>query len=61
MKKLQYPTSAQYKKQYDFLKEIDSLALANGQINLDRAYKNFLEIRQQNLLNQLSTKLINEN
>ena len=40
-KKLKYPTPAKYKKEYEFLKEVDSLALANAQINLDKAYKNF--------------------
>ena len=40
-KKIKYPTPAKYKKQYEFLKEVDSLALANAQINLDKAYKNF--------------------
>lgn len=34
-------TPAQYKKEYIWLKEVDSLALANAQINLDKAYKNF--------------------
>ena len=34
-------TPAQYKKEYPFLKEIDSLALANAQLNLEKAYKNF--------------------
>lgn len=34
-------TPAQYKKEYIWLKEIDSLALANAQMNLDKAYKNF--------------------
>lgn len=34
-------TPAQYKKQYPFLKEVDSLALANVQMNLQTAYKNF--------------------
>ena len=29
------------KVRYEFLKEVDSLALANAQINLDKAYKNF--------------------
>lgn len=41
IKKIKYPTPAQYKKKYDFLKEVDSLALANEQMNLDKAYKNF--------------------
>jgi len=34
-------TPAQYKKEYPFLKEVDSLALANTQLNLEKAYKNF--------------------
>ena len=36
-----YPTPAQYKADYPFLKEVDSLALANAQVNLNRAYQNF--------------------
>lgn len=34
-------TPAQYKKEYPWLKEVDSLALANEQLNLNKAYKNF--------------------
>lgn len=34
-------TPAQYKKQFEWLKEVDSLALANAQQNLEKAYKNF--------------------
>ena len=34
-------TPAMYKKEYPFLKEVDSLALANVQLHLERAYKNF--------------------
>jgi len=34
-------TPAQYKKEHPFLKEVDSLALANAQLNLEKAYKNF--------------------
>lgn len=34
-------TPAQYKKEFAWLKEVDSLALANAQLNLDKAYKNF--------------------
>ena len=34
-------TPAQYKSQYMWLREVDSLALANAQLNLQRAYKNF--------------------
>ena len=40
-KKTKYPTPAKYKKDYEFLKEIDSLALANAQMNLGKAHKNF--------------------
>ncbi|AJD29242.1 IS200/IS605 family element transposase accessory protein TnpB [Clostridium sporogenes] len=41
IKQSKYPTPAQYKKEFEWLKEIDSLALANAQLNLDKAYKNF--------------------
>lgn len=34
-------TPAQYKEDYPFLKEVDSLALANEQLHLQTAYKNF--------------------
>ena len=34
-------TPAQYKKQYEWLKEVDSLALCNAQLNLQKAYKSF--------------------
>jgi len=34
-------TPAQYKNEFEFLKEVDSLALANAQMNLETAYTNF--------------------
>lgn len=34
-------TPAQYKQEFEWLKEVDSLALANAQINLQSAYNNF--------------------
>ena len=40
-KKMTFPTPAKYKKEFPFLKEVDSLALSNAQLNLDKAYKNF--------------------
>ena len=40
-KSVAYPTPAQYKAEFPFLKEIDSLALANAQMNLNKAYANF--------------------
>lgn len=36
-----YLTPAKFKKEFEWLKEVDSLALANAQLNLDTAYKNF--------------------
>ena len=36
-------TPAQYKKDFPWLKEVDSLALANTQLNLQKAYKNFFQ------------------
>ncbi|GGN63153.1 transposase [Oceanobacillus indicireducens] len=38
-----FPTPAKYKEEFPFLKEVDSLALANAQLNLQSAYKNFFE------------------
>ena len=36
-------TPAQYKKDYPWLKEVDSLALANVQLNLQKAYQSFFK------------------
>lgn len=36
-------TPAQYKKDFSWLKEVDSLALANAQMNLQAAYNNFFK------------------
>lgn len=41
LKELKYTTPANYKDEFIWLKEVDSLALANAQINLNTAYKNF--------------------
>jgi len=35
------PTPAQYKEELEWLKEVDSLALANAQLHLETAYKNY--------------------
>ena len=40
-KKMLKNTPAMYKREYLFLKEVDSLALANVQLHLEKAYKNF--------------------
>mgnify|MGYP003318740022 CR=1 FL=1 len=34
-------TPAKYKQDFEFLKEVDSLALANAQLDLEQGYKNF--------------------
>jgi putative transposase len=39
-------TPAKYKSQFPFLREVDSLALANAQQNLERAFKNFYKKQQ---------------
>jgi len=41
IKAMKYPTPAQYKNDFEWLKEVDSLALANAQMNLNKAYNNF--------------------
>ena len=38
--KILLTTPSQYKKDYTFLKEVDSLALANVQLNLQKAFRN---------------------
>lgn len=42
-KKSLQTTPAQYKKDHPYLKEVDSLALANEQLHLQTAYKNFFQ------------------
>ena len=37
-------TPAQYKKDFPWLKEVDSLALCNVQLNLNQAYKSFFQL-----------------
>lgn len=39
-------TPAQYKEEFPWLKEVDSLALANAQLNLNKAYNNFWRNRK---------------
>ena len=38
-------TPAQYKEAFPWLKEVDSLALANAQMNLEKSYRNFFRDR----------------
>lgn len=39
-------TPAQYKEEFPWLKEVDSLALSNAQMNLNKAYNNFWKNRK---------------
>jgi len=41
LKKQKLPTPAKYKSEFEWLKEVDSLALSNAQMNLQTAYTNF--------------------
>lgn len=45
LKKQTFPTPAKYKKEFSWLKEVDSLALANAQLNLQKAFQNFFSGR----------------
>ena len=39
------PRPARYKEEYPFLREVDSLALANVQLNLEKAYRDFFRVK----------------
>lgn len=45
LKKQKSPTPAKYKKEFVWLKEVDSLALANAQLHLQKAYQSFFSGR----------------
>lgn len=45
LRTIKHPTPAKYKSEYEFLKEVDSLALSNAQLNLNKSFKNFFEKR----------------
>ncbi|KAA9030696.1 RNA-guided endonuclease TnpB family protein [Niallia endozanthoxylica] len=68
LKKQKFPTPAKYKDEFPFLKEVDSLALANAQMNLQKAYKNFFEgntefpkFKNRKAKQSYTTNLVNEN
>jgi putative transposase len=48
LKKHKNPTPAKYKEEFEWLKEVDSLALANAQLNLQTAYNNFFRDVKKN-------------
>ena len=63
-------TPAKYKKNYEWLKEVDSLALANAQLHLDVAYKNFFRDKKvgfpkfkskKHSSNSYTTNMVNNN
>ena len=63
-------TPAKYKKEYPYLKEVDSLALANEQMHLQTAYKNFFRDKsvgfpkfksKKNDYNSYTTNNVNNN
>ena len=63
-------TPAKYKKDYEWLKEVDSLALANAQLHLDVAYKNFFRDKKvgfpkfkskKHSSNSYTTNMVNNN
>jgi putative transposase len=41
------PTPAEYKEEFPFLKEVDSFALCNVQLQLEKAFKNHFKNRKQ--------------
>ena len=57
LKEQKFPTPAKYKDEFPFLKEVDSLALANAQINLQNAYKTSLKA----MPNFQSSKTVSQN
>ncbi|MHA6533749.1 IS200/IS605 family element RNA-guided endonuclease TnpB [Paenibacillus sp. BAC0078] len=57
--KLLHNTPARYKKAFPWLKEVDSLALANAQLNLEKAFKNFFRDKSVGFPNFKSKKTNN--
>lgn len=68
LKKQKFPTPAKYKAEFEWLKEVDSLALANAQLNLQTSYKNFFSghnelptFKNKKGRNSYTTNLVNGN
>lgn len=55
-KKMLHQTPASYKREFPFLKEVDSLALANSVLNLYTAFKNFFDKKERGYPNFKSKK-----
>lgn len=68
LKKQKFPTPAKYKAEFEWLKEVDSLALSNAQLNLQTSYKNFFTgqkgfptFKNKKGRNSYTTNLVNGN
>ncbi|EST55421.1 transposase IS605 [Brevibacillus panacihumi W25] len=68
LKKQKFPTPAKYKNEFAWLKEVDSLALANTQLHLQKAYKNFFSgraafprFKTRKARQSYTTNVVNEN
>lgn len=66
--KNKFPTPAMFKKHFPFLKEVDSLALSNAQIELQKALKNcfrrdknFPDFKRKNDRQSYTTHMVNRN
>lgn len=67
-KKQKFPTPAKYKEEFVWLKEVDSLALANAPLNLQKSYKNFFtgraefpEFKNRKARQSYTTNVVNGN
>lgn len=68
LKKQKFPTPAKYKKEFPWLKEVDSLELANAQINLQKEFKNFFsgraefpKLKSRKAIQSYTTNVVNGN
>lgn len=68
LKKQKLPTPAKYKQEFEWLKEVDSLALANAQMNLQKSYNNFFagrakfpKFKNRKAKQSYTTNLVNGN
>ncbi|WP_153722844.1 RNA-guided endonuclease TnpB family protein [Sporosarcina cascadiensis] len=68
LKKQKHPTPAKYKAEFEWLKEVDSLALANAQMNLQKSYRNFFagrakfpQFKARKAKQSYTTNLVNGN
>lgn len=68
LKKQKLPTPAKYKGEFEWLKEVDSLSLANAQLHLEKAYKAFFKgnakfpkFKKKNHKQSYTTNVVNGN